>query len=352
MRSGLALCAATAALWIVPPAFAAAEPDFFNDPSCSGESMILVERATECYDHWDYGCAKLKVQTALAHQPGCALALWIESFLTERDGDSDAAEAMRSRALRINPKLSDFWEERGHEIEATLSMQEFAHFQVSFDGAEDRDKAWRVLSHLDQIYNEMGSRFGEFPKKKIPVVVFTTPEFLDAWQSPFIGGFFDRRDGKVRVRMDDVPGGEDAYRRIARHEFAHAFMNQYAPLKDLPVWFVEGTAQFYAYLNSDDGFWEEKRLDEIRQERKGYPWLKLPEMEDAIAKKKAAGLTIYLAYLESEALVLHIAGDRGDSWVPAVMTRLRNGMKFDAAFHDVVGVAPDDALEQLRHDWE
>ncbi len=323
-----------------------------KDPSCNDESLWLVQQATDCYDHADFGCAKLRLESALRHQPGCAEALWVDSFVKERDGDHDRSEALRARALKINPKLADFWEKRAHEIEAHLTTQEFSHFTVSFDGAKDRDKAWRVLCHLDEAYNQFGSRFGEFPTRKIPVLVFTSPEFLDAWQSPFIGGFFDQRDGKVRVRMDDVAGGDDAYARIARHEFAHAFMNQYFPLKNLPLWFVEGSAQFYAYLNPDDGFWKQKRLDEIQRQQRKDAFLSFPQIEEAIGKKNVNAGIIYRAYLQSEALILQIARDRGESWVFTVMQRLREKKSFDEAFQEVVGISPTQSMEHLQHAWE
>ncbi len=319
--------------------------------ACSGEVQWLLQKAVVCFDQSDFGCAKIKVQAALEREPECAEALWIKSFLAEHDGKTEERDALREKALKLNPKLSDFWEERGHGIEALLSQQEFSHFELRFYGAEDRDHAWQAVKHLNEAYDEMSSRFGMEPPKKIPVIVFTTYEFLDAWRSPFIGGFFDKRDGKVRVRVDEIRGGEEEFRRVARHEFTHAFMHQFYA-KDLPLWFMEGTAQFYAYLNPNDGFWKDKRLDEIRKTRKGQPFLTFGEIEEAIGKKRVAPLKIYLAYLESEALILQIAKDRGDSWIPHVFASLRQGASFADAFQEVIGITPERALEHLQHAWE
>jgi len=65
----------------------------------------------------------------------------------------------------------------------------------------------------------LGSRFGVFPAERTPVIIFTTEEFWEAWSAPgWLGGFFDNRDGRVRVRMDPPPGGDEEFRRRLRHE--------------------------------------------------------------------------------------------------------------------------------------
>src|SRR5688572_18309917 len=125
------------ALLLALPAAAAKEA-----PTCSTESKGLLSRATDCWNKKDYGCAKLKVENVLEHQPNCAQALFLNAFILERDGKEEAAERSRKRALELDPKLEDFWEERGHYIETELSTpQEFSNFEVRFYGAENRDKA-------------------------------------------------------------------------------------------------------------------------------------------------------------------------------------------------------------------
>ena len=187
-------------------------------------------------DHQDSGCAKIEVDAVLDREPHCAEALFIKGWIVQYyDGKPDEGQTLQERAIKLNPELSDFWEKRGHSIESHLTSEEFSHFDLQFDGAErSRGKAWDAVKYLNDMYDELGSLFGIFPPKKIPVIVFTTAEFMDAWRAPFIGGFFDKRDGKVRIRVDDVPGGDAEFRHRARHEFTHAFMYQIYP-HDLPV---------------------------------------------------------------------------------------------------------------------
>ena len=162
------------------------------------------------------------------------------------------------------------------------------------------------------MYDELGSAFGMFPAKRIPVIIFTTEEFMDAWRAPFIGGFFDKRDGKVRIRVDEMPNGDDEFRHRARHEFTHAFMYQIYP-HDLPSWISEGMAEFYARSNASNGFWKDERLEQIRQICKNNTWLTLEDIQEAISKKRVSSYIIQQAYQESEALVIFTAKERGAS---------------------------------------
>ena len=327
-------------------------PVFADGPSsCSPESENLIAKAALCYDHEDFGCAKIALDQALSRQPDCAQALHMKSFLIERDGKTQEAEAMRERALKIDPSLKDFWEKRGHFIEdEMMTTQEFSHFIMKFNGGQDRDNAWKAVQHLDSAFDFLASRFGEAPPKKIEVIVYTGQEFVDAWRAPFIGGFFDRRDGKVRVRIDDMAGGEAIFRIICRHEFTHAFMYQLYN-KDLPLWFVEGIAEFYGYFDTSNSFWKDERLETIRKTVRGYPAPDLAQINDSI-KKKNNGLSMYLGYQYGQALVMTVAKDRGDSWIPSCIAKLRAGLPFDQAFQETVGIPPEKAMAQLQKSWE
>jgi hypothetical protein len=322
-------------------------------PTCNPESRQRVAAAAGCWDQGDFGCARLKIDAVLESQPGCAQAVWLHSFILERDGKKEAAQTERARAVKLDPKLADYWEDRGHYIESALSTEQaFTHFDMRFYGAENRDKAWQAVKYLNEMYNELSSQFGAEPPRRIPVIVYTTMEFLDAWRAPFIGGFFDRRDGKVRLRVDEVRGGEEEFRHVSRHEFTHAFMRQLYD-KDLPRWFMEGSAEFYAYSNASDGYWKEKRLEAVRKQLKGRPWRTLAEVEHAIASKESVRvIDVYMAYWESEALITWVAKERGESWIPRLFAALKRGSPFESAFQEVIGISAAQAFDHLRHEWE
>ncbi len=244
------------------------------------------------------------------------------------------------------------WEKRGHAIESNFNSQAFSRFDVQFYGSENRNMAWDAVKYLNEMYMDVGALFGEHPQRRIPVIVFTTGEFLAAWRAPFIGGFFDRRDGKIRIRVDEMSKGDEEFRHRARHEMTHAFLFQLCP-KELPSWASEGIAEFCARNGVSQGFWKDNRLEEIRKTRKGMPWLSLEQINSSISKKSGSMQSLYLSYLESEALVLWIAKDKGDSWVPRVVKYFaQNDVTFDGAYKALYGVTLESEMERLRRYWE
>lgn len=289
---------------------------------------------------------------ALQLEPNFSEAYLLKGLLEYRDGQEEKATASWKHALQLNPRLPEEMrkrlETRAHDIESKLTDQDFAHFHLQFHGAEQREQAWQAVKHLDDAYSDLGSRFGTFPEARFPVIIFTSNEFWEAWNAPsWLGGFFDNRDGRIRVRIDPPPGGDAEFRRRLRHEFTHAFINRLYS-RDLPLWFQEGVAQFYAYA-SGDSFWKDNRLKELGKLMKSAPWMELTKVERCIKKKDVHPGLIYLAYMQSEALVLYTAKERGDSWVPSVVERIRNGSTFEAAYQDVVGISPETMLDHVKH---
>ena len=319
----------------------------------SPEAAQWLKKALGAYDQEDYGGAKLALAMALQEEPNFSEAYLLKGMLEYHDGKLEDANASWQRALQLNPRLPEEMRQRlqarAHALEAGLTTQDFAHFRLEFNGAQERDQAWQAVKDLNEAYNDLGSRFGIFPPGKFPVIIFTSQEFWEVWVAPlWLGGFFDQVDGRIRVRFDELPGGEEEFRHRLRHEFTHAFIHQIYP-KELPLWFNEGIAQFYAYSEATNTFWKDTRLDAIGKLIKGAPWLEMADVERVLRKKDVAPGFIYLSYLESEALALYVAKGRGDSWIPFVMERVRKGMTFADAFKDVVSFPPAEALERLHH---
>lgn len=306
----------------------------------------------KAYDQKDYGGAKIALAQLMEIKSDFAEAYVLKSLLQYHDGDYEKAQASLDKALELDPSLTESarkqMEKEALAIESKLTQQDFSHFKLIFNGAERREDAWQAVKYLDEAYRDLGSRFGIYPETRFSVVIFTNNEFQEAWDAPmWLGGFYDTRDQRIRLRTDRPPGGEDEYKRRLRHEFTHAFIG-YLHKKDLPVWFEEGVAEFYAFSNPSNGFWKSNRLDALAKEMKGVNWLNFDEVEKAIRYKNVEPIIVYLAYRQAEALILYIAKERGDSWIPHLMERIRKGMSFKAAFQDVVGVSPEQMMEGVR----
>ena len=94
-------------------------------------------------------------------------------------------------------------------------------------------------------------------------------------------------------------------------------------------------------------------MDALQKMCHGFPWLDMSQVQIAIAKKQVSPMVIQLAYWESEALVIFVAKDRGESWIPNVLNYLRkNGGTFDAAFTAVLQTTPAQEMERLHDSWE
>jgi hypothetical protein len=321
----------------------------------------MDERAADYYNkavdavrREDFDGAKLYLQEVLSADRQCAEAIYLRGLIRYHDHDIAGGNADIEEAYKLKPSLrkdrSDRLEKRAHSVEAHLTDQTFAHFNLEFMGAERRDDAWEAVQYLNGMYDELGSRFGVFPEGKFTIIVFTSEEFIDVWRAPFIGGFFDRQDGKVRLC---VPSAQDEFRHRARHEFTHAFLHRLYS-RELPSWFTEGTAEFYAFENPTSAFWIDDRLDAIRRELKQYgaPWMTMADVDIAILKKEVHPAYIYFSYKESEALVLYTAKARGESWIPNLYRELRAGKSFEQAYESVVGHPPSEMLADLHRSWQ
>lgn len=320
-------------------------------PNVNPEALQMFSEAVEGYEQGDYGRAKLLLPKVLELDPNLGEAYILKGLLLYRDGKYEEAGRAFEEATRQDPKVPDRIRERlevhAHEIEETLTRQEFSRFELQFHGAVQRERAWEAVKHLNEAYNQIGSQFSFFLKRKIPVVIFSAPEFVEAWQAPFwLGGFFDKRDGKIRVRIDPPPGGDAELRLRLRHEFVHAFLYQMVS-EEIPAWFHEGAAQFYAYAGTS-GFWKEERLETLRKMLKGQPRLGMQDLQDFIDKKKAHPVYVALAYLEAEGLVLYVAKQRGESWIPKLVSEMRRGSAFQDAFARAVSADPARMLDQLH----
>ena len=81
----------------------------------------MTARAAECLEEEDAGCAKLRLDPVLEKEPDCGRALFVRGWIFQYyDGKVEKGRAMQERALELDPKLGEFWENRGHAIESHL----------------------------------------------------------------------------------------------------------------------------------------------------------------------------------------------------------------------------------------
>ena len=104
--------------------------------------------------------------------------------------------------------------------------------------------------------------------------------------------------------------------------------------------------------DTSDMNWKDAQLEKDGADFKKVRWLSVEQI-DAVhnQNRSVSPALVQLAYLEGQALILFIAKERGDAWIPTLLTRLRaaesdgaDAQAFNAAFQEEVGQTPDGML--------
>jgi hypothetical protein len=243
--------------------------------SCSPESQALVAHASSCYDRQDFGCAKSGVVQALAVQPDCAQALFLESLLSERDGRSEEAQLLRDRAQRIDPHLIETQEKRANN----------AVENVSFDEERDgfyQEPFYALLSlakkAVPRAYSDITAQWNlRYPGLLHPLTVQVKEipsDTLRRWKVAYVqaeGRGNGLRQSLVLDIGNYVQDPHVNYDMIVMHEMAHVIIGdlEAGPAAlPIPPWFNEG----YAQSVTIEGRWRVKEeMSEIQ--RTGEPAL-------------------------------------------------------------------------------
>ena len=306
------------------------------------EAQMWLRKAIASYEKGNDAAAGTTAALALTAEPNFAEAYWLKALLANRAGDLDAAQQdlKRAQALatRMPPDVRDRLKKETQTIVSGMTQERIGHFSVRFHGVS---ASTAPVAYVSEAYARLAAELTPASTAPIQVTFFRPSEFWEAWNGPvWLGGFFDQRDGRIRLRTDWPGGSEDEMKRRARHTLTHAFLRN-PEIKDLPVWFEEGVAQFYSYADPADAAWKDRRLAALRARLQGAPWMTISEMEKNFRRNAENLARVELAYLEAESIVLNFAKDRGDAAVAALVQRLRGGASFDDAFQQVAGASPN-----------
>ena len=115
------------------------------------------------------------------------------------------------------------------------------HFQLSFaDGAHASALASEILETLEDAYLEVGSDLAYYPDVRVPVLLYSHPDYADVTRSPdWAGAVYD---GKIRLPL---AGARDLDKRLAAilyHEYMHVVVHFLAG-RNVPAWLNEGLAE-------------------------------------------------------------------------------------------------------------
>lgn len=129
----------------------------------------------------------------------------------------------------------------------------------------ERDVAERAAVIVADAYLELGERFGAYPDSPFPFVLYSSyQEFLRTNLFPLGEGVLGVTSTRDLTLTLPWFGDERLFEDVFTHELAHQFMIQEVqgagrraktyvdPLQAMPLWFVEGLAEFYAQDGLDD----------------------------------------------------------------------------------------------------
>jgi hypothetical protein len=148
-----------------------------------------------------------------------------------------AAEAGETRALaeKIARGRREMAAEEGMERESSR------YFTILYEREVPRDLVRGFFGLLDQAFDVLHDRLGEYPRNGITVILYARSAFRAVTRAPeWSGGQYD---GKIRMPVGGLTTVEEAVGLfdLLVHEMTHAFLHQMAPV-GLPLWFNEGLA--------------------------------------------------------------------------------------------------------------
>jgi len=193
----------------------------------------------------DTRAARREIDMALELAPDGVAARELSGDIYDREGQLNlavgewetAAEAGGSHALagKIARGRREMAAEEGMERESSR------YFIILYEREVPRELVQGFFKVLDQAFDSLHDRLGEYPQDEIKVLLYARSAFRNITRAPdWAGGLYD---GKIRIPVGGLTTVEEAIglQAVLVHEMTHAFLFRMAPA-GLPLWFSEGLA--------------------------------------------------------------------------------------------------------------
>lgn len=271
--------------------------------------------------------ARRAADAALELEPGSAQARELSGDLYDREGLlnravgewEEAALAGGSHALA--GKI-----ERGRRemaVEEGMGRESSRYFVVLYDRDVPQALVKDLFGLLDETFNALHDRLGEYPRGQITVILYSRVAFHDVTRMPdWAGGAYD---GKIRIPVGGLATLREAagLLEILVHEMAHAFLHRMAPL-GLPLWFNEGLATTFQGLDPA----------QIRAWFAEHPPEGLATLSDLDRWLRGRGGNVQAAYAAARLAIADIEDSRGFAAVRLIVAGVGEGRPFAEVFRE------------------
>ncbi len=211
-----------------------------------------------------------------------------------------------------------------------------SHFLLEQDVAIERYSGARgsrafeleVLQVLEQAYDRVGRVLGLHARDRFRVRIYDAGVFDEAFQPLFgfrAAGFYD---GVIHVRGHTQLDGR--LLRTLHHEYAHAAVDAAGGRGMLPGWLNEGLAEYFEHLAVGTRGLDPGAATVLVDARDSGGWIPLGSLSSP-SFSHLEGDSATLAYLESYALVAHLALRHGEDSLGELLERLLSTGDLDRA---------------------
>lgn len=282
--------------------------------------------------------AERQLQRALQLNPALKDASILLGELQYRSGRIPAAVATYEAALKLAPSdatLRDKVAQWSAEARAESRFAETrgVHFRVLFEGPVDQALARRAVEILEAAYLRIGDALRFYPGESIEVVLYTTQQFRDITRGPsWASGVYD---GRIRLPVRGALERPGDLERVLAHEYVHALIAGITS-RSLPAWVNEGLAVVYeggSLAATERAVASPGNRPRLSSLHSGFG-----NLPDAMAT---------VAYAESANAARAMLALRGPSAVVMLLRDLGDGVPFETAFHQRIGIRYEEFQDGL-----
>ncbi|MBI3803805.1 MAG: tetratricopeptide repeat protein [Nitrospirae bacterium] len=227
---------------------AAAEPHFQTSIQMfEGGAAFYFGAAAALHGQQRETEALQRVAQGLSRDPNQPIGHKLQGEIYEAQHDPARAIEAWKRALALDPKdlsLAARLEKLAREesLFSRFQRAETRHFELLFEGREEKERARTILSLLEEAYREIGKAFSYYPAQTVVALLYTNQQFRDVTRSPaWTKALFD---GKIHLPIGGPIENEALLKKIIYHEFTHALIHQLSHGKT-PTWLNEGLALYF-----------------------------------------------------------------------------------------------------------